>query len=106
MNHKAPTSIDVAKLAGVSQPTVSRAFDPSSSVAPETRERVLNAAQELGYQPNVIARSLSTRRSNIVGIVRANMANSLFYPAVLEQITERLQKVGKQVLPGPCWKPY
>ncbi len=98
MSKKAPTSIDVAKLAGVSQPTVSRAFDPSTSVAPETRERILQAAQELGYKPNVIARSLSTRRTNIVGLVMANIANSLFYPYVLEQITSRLQKKGKQVL--------
>jgi DNA-binding LacI/PurR family transcriptional regulator len=95
---KKPTSIDVAKLAGVSQPTVSRAFDPNTSVAPETRERVLKAAKELGYKPNVIARSLSTRRSNIVGLVMANISNSLFYPNVLEQITNRLQMKGKQVL--------
>lgn len=98
MSKKAPTSIDVAKQAGVSQPTVSRAFDPNTSVAPDTRERVLQAAKKLGYKPNVIARSLSTRRTNIVGLVMANIANSLFYPNVLEQITNRLQMKGKQVL--------
>ncbi|MCP5098066.1 MAG: substrate-binding domain-containing protein [Chloroflexi bacterium] len=98
MSRKAPTSIDVAKHAGVSQPTVSRAFDPNSSVAPQTRERVLKAANDLGYKPNVIARSLSTQRSNIVGLVMANIANSLFYPNVLEKITNRLQRIGKQVL--------
>jgi DNA-binding LacI/PurR family transcriptional regulator len=95
---KAPTSIDVAKVAGVSQPTVSRAFDPQSSVAPETRERVLKAAAHLGYQPNVIARSLSTQHSNIIGIIMANINNSLFYPRVLEEFTYKLQALGRQVL--------
>jgi len=92
------TSIDVAKLAGVSQPTVSRAFDPDGSVAPETRLRVMAAARKLGYEPNVIARSLSTQRSNIVGIVMANLTSSLFYPNVLDALTIRLQALGKQSL--------
>lgn len=98
MSHKPVTSIDVARLAGVSQPTVSRAFDPKASVAPETRARVLTAAQKLGYQPNVIARSLSIQRTDIVGIVMANLTSSQFYPTVLEKFTRRLQAMGKQVL--------
>jgi DNA-binding LacI/PurR family transcriptional regulator len=95
---KAATSIDVARLAGLSQSTVSRAFDPNSSVAPETRARVLAAAAELDYKPNVIARSLSTQRSDIIGIIMANINNSLFYPLVLEEFTRKLQELGKQVL--------
>lgn len=95
---KAATSIDVARVAGLSQSTVSRAFDPNSSVAPETRARVLAAAAQLGYQPNVIARSLSTQRSDIIGIIMANINNSLFYPLVLEEFTRELQALGKQVL--------
>lgn len=93
-----PTSRDVARLAGVSQPTVSRAFDPEARVAPETRRRVLEAAAELGYRPNVIARSLITQRTNIVGVVMANITSSLFYPDVLERLLDRLQAAGKQVL--------
>ncbi|MDX1413304.1 MAG: LacI family DNA-binding transcriptional regulator [Candidatus Promineifilaceae bacterium] len=92
------TSIDVAKLAGVSQPTVSRSFDPDSPVSPETRARVLKAAGELGYTPNVIARSLKSRSTNIVGIIMANLTSSFFYPNVLEKFTLRLQAMGKQVL--------
>lgn len=92
------TSIDVAALAGVSQPTVSRAFDQEASVAPETRAKVLAAAKTLGYQPNVIARSLSTQRTHIVGLVMANLTNSLFYPRVLDAFTEQLQRHGKQTL--------
>ena len=92
------TSIDVAKLAGVSQPTVSRAFDPESPVSPNTRARVLAVAAELGYTPNVIARSLKSRNTNIVGIIMANLTSSFFYPNVLEKFTQQLQSRGKQVL--------
>jgi DNA-binding LacI/PurR family transcriptional regulator len=56
------------------------------------------AAAELGYQPNAIARSLITQRTNIVGIVMANLTASHFYPNVLEQFTHQLQAMGKQVL--------
>ncbi len=95
---KQPTSVDVARLAGVAQSTVSRAFDPNSRISTETRARVRAAAEALGYQPNVIARSLITQRTNIVGIVMANLTASHFYPGVLEQFTHRLQEMGKQVL--------
>ena len=98
MTHKQVTSIDVAKLAGVSQPTVSRAFDPKSPVSPKTRTRVLKAASELGYTPNVIARSLKSRSTNMVGIIMANLTSSFFYPNVLEKFTLQLQAMGKQVL--------
>lgn len=92
------TSVDVAKQAGVSQPTVSRAFDPNSPVSPETRARVFKVAAELGYTPNVIARSLKSRSTNIVGIIMANLTSSFFYPNVLEKFTLQLQEMGKQVL--------
>jgi DNA-binding LacI/PurR family transcriptional regulator len=98
MSRKKVTSIDVAKLAGVSQPTVSRALDPGAPVSPETRARVLAAASELGYTPNVIARSLKSQKTNIIGIVMSNMASSFFYTNVLEQFAQQLQAVGKQVL--------
>lgn len=98
MLKKQITSIDVAELAGVSQPTVSRAFDPDSPVSPDTRARVLTAAAELGYMPNVIARSLKSQSSNIVGIIMVNLTSSFFYPNVLEKFTHQLQAMGKQVL--------
>ena len=95
---KKATSKDVAKLAGVSQPTVSRAFDPDSPVSSATRAKILASAQELGYQPNAIARTLLTNQSNMVGVVMANVTASLFYPQVLEQLTAVLQTQGKQTL--------
>jgi DNA-binding LacI/PurR family transcriptional regulator len=98
MAHKPVTSYDVAQLAGVSQPTVSRAFAPEGTISPATRARVLDAARRLGYQPNAIARGLTTQRTDIVAIVMGNISRSLFYPRVLDILTHRLQAMGKQVL--------
>lgn len=62
---------DVARLAGVSSQTVSRVVRGASVVAPETRERVQAAVEELGYRPNLAARSLSNRRTGVIHIVNA-----------------------------------
>ncbi|MBB3298788.1 MULTISPECIES: LacI family DNA-binding transcriptional regulator [Rhizobium] len=59
----------VAQLAGVSRSAVSRTFTPGASVAPATREKVLRAAQELGYHVNDLARGVLANRSRLVGIV-------------------------------------
>jgi DNA-binding LacI/PurR family transcriptional regulator len=91
------TSVDVARLAGVNQSTVSRTFSGDANVRPATRERVLAAAATLGYTPNAIARSLITRRTNIVGMVTAS-TTSPFQPYVLEKFTLRLRETGRQVL--------
>ncbi len=95
---KTATSFDVAQLAGVSQSTVSRVFsDKSDAVNVETRDRVLKAAQKLKYRPNVIARMMSTRTTNIIGIVMANVT-SPFYPYVLDKFLQALQISGRQAL--------
>lgn len=60
---------DVADLAGVSRSAVSRAFTPGASVAPQTREKIMAAANRLGYQVNDLARGLLANRSRIVGLV-------------------------------------
>ncbi len=91
------TSLEVARRAGVSQSAVSRTFTPGASVSPRTREKVLNAAKELGYRPNAIARSLITSRSRIIGVAIGYLDNH-FYPEVLETLTSRLQTLGYQVL--------
>ncbi len=93
----ARTAREVARELGLSQSTVSRALSANANVAPDTRLRILEAAAKLGYQPNAIARSLITRRSNIVGIVIANLTNP-FYPEMLERFSLRLQEVGMQSL--------
>ncbi len=94
---KRVTSIDVALLAGVSQSTVSRVFSDMDKVAPDKRERVLAAANQLGYIPNAIARSLTTQHTNIIGIVMANLT-SPFYPYVLEKFLQRFREMEKQTL--------
>jgi DNA-binding LacI/PurR family transcriptional regulator len=91
------TSFDVASLAGVSQSAVSRSFTPGASISSQTREKVMQAANKLGYQPNAHARSLITGRSRIIGLVVSYLDN-LFYPAVLEQLSKRLQLDGFHVL--------
>ncbi len=97
MAAKRVTSFDVARLAGVSQSTVSRSFSFESRVSQKTREKVLAAAKQLGYKPDAIARSLSTQQSNIIGIVMADIT-SPFYPYVLAKFSSQLQDQGRQVL--------
>lgn len=91
------TSNDVARLAGVSQSTVSRAFKNDTSMSPETRRLVLEAAQKLSYVPNSFARSLTTQKSNIVAIVIGDLKNS-FYTESLEIFSRELTKRGKHLL--------
>lgn len=95
--NKRITSFDVAELAGVSQATVSRVYNGQSKISDNTREKVIAAAKSLGYKPNAIARSLTSRRTNIIGIVTANV-DSPFYSKILGSFTKKLQKTGRQVL--------
>lgn len=87
------TASDVARLAGVSKWTVSRAFTEGAPISPLARESVLKAAAELGYRPNLLARSLTTRRTNIVGLVVDEMENPNILQ-VLDGVTRRLQQRG------------
>lgn len=94
---RSPTESDVAKLAGVSQSAVSRAFTPGASVAKETRERILSVAHRLGYQPNLMARSLATRRSNIIALAISSLENP-FYAQVVKELSERLRETSRHIL--------
>lgn len=91
------TSFEVAKLAGVSQPTVSRAFTPGASIAKEKRDRILAAAKKLNYVPNVFASSLSSKRSNMVAVISGNL-NNPFYSESLQVFIESFQRSHRQVL--------
>ncbi|WBS00189.1 LacI family DNA-binding transcriptional regulator [Pseudoduganella sp. SL102] len=91
------TSYDVALLAGVSQSAVSRCFKPGASVSPTTYARVMKAAAGLDYIPNAAARSLITRRSNMVAVVMCHVAN-LSYPEALAELSQQLARRGKRVL--------
>lgn len=92
-----PSSVDVARLAGVSQPTVSRAFTEGAMISPAMRERVLKAAEELGYRPNQLARSLVTDRSKLVAVGLGNLENH-FFPLVLGALSTRLAQEGQRLL--------
>ncbi len=91
------TSVDVARLAQVSQSAVSRCYTSGASVSDETRARVVSAAKKLGYRPNAIARSLITKKSRIIGVVMSQLDNQ-FYPLVLEKLSQRLRRDGYHVL--------
>lgn len=93
----APTSKDVARLAGVSQSAVSRVFTPGASVSDATRERVMLAANELGYKPNAFARGLITRRSRLVGLVFPGQMPPI-YSLALSHFCQRLHEAGYQTL--------
>ena len=97
MKNEKVTSLDVAKLAGVSQSAVSRYFTPGTSVSKKTSEKVKKAADALGYRPNIIARSLITGQSRIIGLVVAYLEN-YFYPEVVERLSKTLQDKGYHVL--------
>ena len=95
-NHRV-TSYDVAKRAGVSQSAVSRCFKHGASVSSKMREKVMKAANELSYQPNAIARSLITRRSNLVAVILSDFTN-LHYPEVLFELNQGFSRHGVHVL--------
>lgn len=87
------SQIDVARLAGVSQAAVSRVFTNGSSVSEETRAKVMAAVEQLGYRPNVIARSLVQNSTNIIGLVVKRFTNP-FYAQMIQDFTRVLQEHG------------
>jgi DNA-binding LacI/PurR family transcriptional regulator len=93
----AATAHDVARLAGVSQSAVSRAFTEGASISAAMRRKVIEAAEALNYRPNLLARSLITGRSKIVGVSMGNLENN-FFPLVLDALSIRLSQAGLRLL--------
>src|SRR5664279_40908 len=85
-----PTSHDVARVAGVSQPTVSRALRGDPRLSQETRRRVEAAARQLNYVTSQRGRSLATRSTGQVGIVVSDFGNP-FYLQALDALHESLR---------------
>ncbi len=81
---------DVAKLAGVSISTVSRVINESKPVSPESRRKVLNAIEVLGYEPNEVARSLVTKKSNLIGVIVDDIGNHY-----VSQIIRGIEEIGR-----------
>ena len=95
------TTHDVARHAGVSQATVSLVLggNPRARVAAATRERVLKAADELGYRPNILARALVRGRSYALGVVVPDLS-SPFFLEVVTGVQRVASEAGYAVLPG------
>jgi LacI family transcriptional regulator len=91
------TSHEVARLAGVSQPTVSRALRDSAKVSAETKRRVREAATALGYVPSAMGRALSVGRSHQVGLLLTDLHNQ-FYPHVIASMHNALEAQGYQLV--------
>jgi LacI family transcriptional regulator len=85
-NRQPITMKDVAKKAGVSQATVSYVINNADgeNIPQETRERVMEAARELGYRPNIAARNMRTQRSNLIGLVTDHIATTPHAGAIIK----------------------
>lgn len=90
---------DVARKAGVSLATASYALNRNRKIKQETRDRVLKAAEELGYIPNGLARGLSGRRTKTIGLVIANISIP-YFAAVAQHIEREVRKRGYSILFG------
>ena len=95
---------DVAKIAQVHPSTVSRVFSGSESISEATRRRVLDAAEVLGFQPNAIARSLSTQRTHTIGIVVPHVFEGFFddsfFPQIMRGMLEAAYRHGYRLILG------
>jgi LacI family transcriptional regulator len=98
-NGRRVTQQDVARVAGVSGATVSRALAGDASISAPVRRRVQAVSAQLGYRPNRIARALRRRASQTVGIVVPRLSNP-FFPVLVEAIERSLHAAGFGLLLG------
>lgn len=96
---KAPTMTDVARLAGVSPMTVSRAFKADSSISGATREAILNAADQLGYVFDSTASNLRSQKTDFVAVTIPSINNANFADTV-RALSDGLKPRGLQILLG------
>ena len=97
------TIYDIARATGYSAPTVSRALTGTGKLTEETRKKIIAAANEMGYEPNSIARSLSTKRTNLIGIIYddVQMSRGFTHPlfsGVLNTFRETVEKQGYDII--------
>lgn len=97
----AVTLKDIAKDLGVSVVTVSKALRNKGSMSAETRARVMRRAQELNYQPNWLARSLVTRRTNLIGLVVPSLGHP-FFGDVARALARRIKSEGYHLVIAFC----
>ena len=94
---KKSTIIDVSKLAGVSNATVSRVLNGNDKVSEENRAKVLDAMNKLGFKPNVVAQSLASKRTSSVGVLVAEL-HGPFYGSMMSGLEATLRKSGKHAI--------
>lgn len=88
---------DIARTTGVSHSTVSRALHNSPLISSEVRERIQRTAQEMGYIPNAIARSLQNQHTNTIGLVTPSISDP-FFSDVVKGVEEITQATGFSVI--------
>lgn len=93
------TMLDVARRAGVSKATVSRVLAGHGYVSKTVRDKVMSAVEEMGYRPNLLARSLATRRSQSIGLMVPNtLYNGPFFSELLYQVATLTEQLGSQLV--------
>ncbi len=102
MNEKRPTIDDVARLAGVSIKTVSRVVNNEPNVRPSTRDKVLGAAAEVNYRPNLSARRLAANRSFVIGMLYDNPKAPDYVAEVQDGVLRVCRTRNYDLLIHPC----
>ena len=97
MNSKKQSSVDIARIAGVSQATVSRVLSGSPKVKKETRDMILQIMDEAGFRPNPFAQAMRTNQSRTVGVAVSRITNPIV-PEILEELASHLAKKGRRTL--------
>ena len=96
---KTVTLLDVARAVGVTKMTASRAYAKPELVSPDTRRKILQTGEELGYVPNLVAGVLSSKRSKIIGVVLSSNDDSMFSETI-RGVTSVCEENGYDVLVG------
>jgi LacI family transcriptional regulator len=91
------TIYDIARAAGVAKSTVANALSGKGTVSEATRQRILQCAQEMGYRPNVLARSLYNHKTLTIALVLPTITNP-FYPEIIEAIEQTASERDYQTL--------
>lgn len=97
MRNKKVTIKDIAKLANVSHPTVSMALNNRPGVSEEKRREILEIAKETGYHPNLVAKTLVSNRSYIIGLIINNVSDQ-FYTELAKGVEEAANEFGYDII--------